>query len=253
MERGRTFDTVADLYDAHRNGYPEALFADLAAIAGLEPGARILEIGCGSGLATAGFVDHGFDVTAVDPGPALVEIARRRFAGAPNVRFAVAAFEDWAPQAEPFRLVAAAQSWHWIARDVAFPKAAALLAHGGHLAIFGHTPVWSAELTARLEPAYRRHAPELWTPPAENWYLPEGPIPAIVTASGLFGAVVHRFYAWRRSYTSRSLAAYQGTRSDHLKLPSEQRSALLATVEASLPEEVEADWVTNLYVAARKI
>ena len=154
MERGRTFDTVADLYDAQRSGYPGALFADLAAIAGLEPGARILEIGCGSGLATAGFVGLGLDVTAVDPGSALVEIARRRFEGAPNVRFEVAAFEDWTPRAEPFRLVAAAQSWHWIARDVGFPKAAALLAPGGHLAIFGHTPVWSAELTVRLAPAY---------------------------------------------------------------------------------------------------
>jgi hypothetical protein len=36
MESGRAFDTVATLYDAQRSGYPEELFADLSAIAGMD-------------------------------------------------------------------------------------------------------------------------------------------------------------------------------------------------------------------------
>jgi SAM-dependent methyltransferase len=252
MEPGRTFDAVADLYDAHRSGYPGGLFSDLAAIAGLKPAYRVLEIGCGTGLATTGFVDRGFDVTAIDPGPSLIDIARRRFKASSNVRFAISTFEDWTPEPEPFRLVAAAQSWHWVRKEVGFWKAADALSADGHLAIFGHTPAWSTDLTARLEPVYLRFAPEIWTPPAENWYLPEGPIPGLVSSSGLFSGVAHRGYSWRRSYTARSFAAYLGTRSDYLMLPKERREALLRAVENALPQEFHADWVTNLYVAAAR-
>ena len=251
MQQARTFDGVAALYDAQRAGYPEALFHDLRAIAGLAPGDRALEVGCGPGQATSGFVALGLDVTALDPGPALVERARQKFADAPNVRFAVSAFEDWPPDDGGFRLVAAAQSWHWVDGTIRFAKAAKVLAPGGHLAVFGHTPVWSAELLARLEPVYLRLAPEIWMPPPENWYLPEGPIPALFAASGCFEPVRVRGYTWSRRYSPQGLAAYIGTLSRTNTLPEERRDRLLAEVEAVLPQEVDTDWTTTLFVAMR--
>jgi SAM-dependent methyltransferase len=236
MEAGRAFDTVATLYDAHRSGYAEELFTDPSAIAPLGPGARVLEIGCGSGQATTGLASQGFEITAIDPGPSLVEIARHRFGNSPSVRFAVASFEDWPLEPDCFRLVAAAQSWHWVRPDMGFRKAADSLVSGGHLAIFGHTPRWSAELIGYLQPSYYMSlVPEMWAPPVENWYLPEGPILRLVTASGYFADVVRRGYTWRRRYSASSFAAYLGTRSDHLRLPIERRENLLASIEASLP------------------
>jgi len=47
-----TFDTVAALYDRARPRYPSALFDDLADLAGIGSGARVLEIGPGTGQAT---------------------------------------------------------------------------------------------------------------------------------------------------------------------------------------------------------
>src|SRR5580704_10636530 len=38
MEAGRSFDTVAALYDAQRSGYPEKLFEDISALAALGEG-----------------------------------------------------------------------------------------------------------------------------------------------------------------------------------------------------------------------
>jgi hypothetical protein len=64
-----------------------------------------------------------------------------------------------------------------------------------------------------------------------------------------FGRVEHRDYKWRRSYAVASFAAYLGTRSDHLLLPEARRAELLSKVQSDLPAVVEADWVTNLYVA----
>jgi ubiquinone/menaquinone biosynthesis C-methylase UbiE len=48
VEQRFTFDEVADLYDRHRPGYPEALFEDLISLAGVSPPDRVLEIGCGA-------------------------------------------------------------------------------------------------------------------------------------------------------------------------------------------------------------
>jgi hypothetical protein len=51
-ERPRsTFDQVAELYDRARPRYPAALFDDLAELAGIGPGSKVLEIGPGTGQA----------------------------------------------------------------------------------------------------------------------------------------------------------------------------------------------------------
>jgi len=120
---------------------------------------------------------------------------------------------------------------------------------GGSLAIFGHTPAWSAKLIARIEPIYARLAPELRAQGPAEWYLPEGPIPDLIRASGRFGGPEHREYAWRREHTASSFAAYLGTSSNHLLLPEERRAELLSEIQAAVPDTVETDWVTNLYVA----
>jgi ubiquinone/menaquinone biosynthesis C-methylase UbiE len=250
MEAGRSFDNVAAVYDAQRSGYPQKLFEDLSAIAILRKGDRVLEVGCGSGQATTGLVAQGFDIIAIDPGPSLVDLARQKFARSPRIQFAVASFEEWILGDQQFDLVAAAQSWHWVRPEIGFAKAAKALLPAGHLAIFGHRPAWSAELIERLEPVYRRLAPEIWGPLPEDWYLPSGPISGQFVASGRFESAVHRSYAWRRKYSSTGFAAYLGTRSDHIRLTRERRDELLTEVEANLPEEVDAAWVTNLYIAA---
>jgi SAM-dependent methyltransferase len=252
MSQSRTFDSVAALYDAQRSGYPEALFADLVSLGGLKRGDRVLEIGCGSGQATAGLVALGLDVDGLDPGPALIELARLKFSDSPLPRFAVTSFEEWGLEDRKFRLVAAAQSWHWVRPDVGFPKAADALSPDGHLAIFGHTPHWSADIVERLRPVYLKWAPELWGTPSEVWYLPDGPIAGLIVASGRFGAVTHRSYAWRREYTPSAFAAYLATRSDYARLEKGRRDQLLRAVEAALPPSVETEWVTNMYVAPRR-
>src|SRR5947209_11342989 len=113
MELRATFDTVAEIYDAVRPGYPEPLFDGIAAIAGLGPGDPVLEVGCGSGQATESLYARRYAITALDPGPALIAAARRRFAGARGLTFVTTAFEDWDPPHGGYRLVAAAQAWHW--------------------------------------------------------------------------------------------------------------------------------------------
>jgi SAM-dependent methyltransferase len=250
MEPGQTFNTVAAIYDAQRSGYPEALFDDLLEMSRLGPGCRVLEVGCGTGQATAGFAARGLRVVAIDPGDRLLDVARPKFDKFPHVQFESASFEDWPLGERTFDLVAAAQSWHWVRPEIGFEKASKALSPGGRLAIFGHTRRWSPEIMDALQPVYLLLAPDIWGPPAENWYLPEGPISHLIAASGRFERAAHRNYIWARQYSSKSFAAYLGTLSDHLRLAKDRREVLLTEVELALPHEVNAGWETNLYVAA---
>lgn len=112
-----TFDQAAASYQDARPGYPDALYADLPALTGLRPPARLLEVGCGPGKATLPLARMGFPVTAVELGPALADEARRRLGRFPRVSVVTSSFEDWEPSQDAcFDLVYAATAWHWVDR-----------------------------------------------------------------------------------------------------------------------------------------
>ncbi len=108
-----TFDTVADRYEAARPGYPAGLFDDLVELAGLRPGARLLEVGCATGKATRPLLERGFRVVCVELGERLAAGARASLAGLP-VEVHVSPFESWRGEAGSFDLVYAATAWHWV-------------------------------------------------------------------------------------------------------------------------------------------
>ena len=54
----------------------------------LEPGMRVLELGCGTGYFTRELARSGADVIAVDVSPELLEIAKAN-CSAPNVRYEI--------------------------------------------------------------------------------------------------------------------------------------------------------------------
>src|SRR5689334_11973297 len=88
----QTFETAADLYDAARPEYPPELFEELISLAGLRPGAQLLEIGCATGKATRPLLERRFRVVCVELGEQLAGRARRNLAGFP-VTIDVAPFE----------------------------------------------------------------------------------------------------------------------------------------------------------------
>ena len=51
-------------------------------MAGLAPGARLLEVGCATGKATVPLARRGFRITCVELGPELAAAARRNLEGA---------------------------------------------------------------------------------------------------------------------------------------------------------------------------
>ncbi|NIK60890.1 class I SAM-dependent methyltransferase [Kribbella shirazensis] len=79
-----TFGEDAELYDRVRPGYPRELFDEVARVVGERP--KVLEVGPGTGQATAPMVERGWDVTAVELSPGLAEVLRRKFPAVGEIR-----------------------------------------------------------------------------------------------------------------------------------------------------------------------
>jgi SAM-dependent methyltransferase len=255
MHARDSFETVARLYGEVRRGYPEALFDDLTAMGALGPAARVLEVGCGAGQASLDLARRAGSLLAIDPGETLIAEARAR-AAADNAAYAVSGFESFAGEPGSFDLVASAQAWHWIAPDVSFAKAADLLAPGGGLAVFGHVPMGVGEATVpAFKAAYDRHAPGAWgRPPAQAWYLPDGPVAALFAASGRFAPVEHRGYAWAWRVDGATLGKYLRTDSGYRWMDEAARFALFDELCAAVDTAGGTDllWETHLYFARRR-
>jgi SAM-dependent methyltransferase len=95
----------------------------------------VLEVGCGSGQLTRGLVARGLHVTALEPGPSLIALARQNLAGAGEVEFVNAQFEDALLPREQFKAVFSASAFHWVDPKVSWQKAADVLVPGGTLAL----------------------------------------------------------------------------------------------------------------------
>lgn len=98
----------------------------------LAPGARVLEVGCGTGLFTALFAESGATIVAVDISGALLERARARGLPPDRVRFLERRFEDCELEG-PFDAVIGSSVLHHLDLGPALDRIRALLRPGGFL------------------------------------------------------------------------------------------------------------------------
>jgi ubiquinone/menaquinone biosynthesis C-methylase UbiE len=165
---GKVFDEVAAEYDRSRPMYPGELVDQACQVAGIGPGDRVLEIGCGSGQLTRSLAARGLDVTALEPGKNLIALARKNLEGAGAVEFINARFEDASCPREHFRAVFSASALHWVDPKVSWRKIADVLVPGGTLALisyFGLEEQRSKHDQEAALAAIRKVAPNI----AANW------------------------------------------------------------------------------------
>jgi SAM-dependent methyltransferase len=130
------FNDDAAAYDAIRPGYPQQLIEDVISYSQIPTSGRILEVGCGTGQASLPFAQRGYALLCLDLGEEMIDIAQQKLKGFSQVAFWRGAFEDWPLEIAAFDLFISATAFHWIPREIGYPKAATALKQGGTLAIF---------------------------------------------------------------------------------------------------------------------
>jgi len=258
-----TFDSAAWLYHYARPGYPDALFDELVRLAELRPGARLLEIGCGTGLATIPLARRGYRITCVEIGQELAGRARTNLAGLPGVNIVHEAFEAWQPidrsvGGPVYDLVYAATSWHWIDPVIRYARAWDLLRPGGHLAIWGAAhvvPVGGDPFFRDIQDVYDEIGEGL--PPGTEFPRP-GELPdsrAEIEASGLFGAVQVRQFDWEVGYDAEGYIRLLETFSGHIAMERWKRDRLYGEIRRRLASRpggrLRRHWGAVLHVARR--
>ncbi|MEV4733803.1 class I SAM-dependent methyltransferase [Saccharopolyspora sp. NPDC049426] len=255
-ERMRSvFAEDADLYDRCRPGYPAQLFDVLTAAVG--EGARVLEIGCGTGQATVPLAARGFAVTALEPGEELAEIARRHLADYVSARVVVAAFEEWPLPRVGFDLVVAATSFHWLDPAVRMVKAADALRSRGALALVSthHIAGGSDEFFAQVQQCYERFDPHIEPgqrlPVADE--VPEDP--AEFHRSARFSPPEFHRYEWEARYTTDQYLGLLMTYSGHRVMSSPARDRLLDCIGQRIDGDhggvITKRYLTQLALAKR--
>jgi SAM-dependent methyltransferase len=250
-----TFDTAAERYERVRPRYPAGLFDDLASLARLEAGSRVLEVGCGTGQATRHLSERGYLVTALELGADLAAVAAARFADVPNVEVVRADFEAWPLPAEPFDAVLFATSFHWLDPAMRAARAAAAVRPGGAVATIRthHVAGGTHAFFDDAQDCYLRWDPEsemrvYLTPAAEIAVHSEG----LDGADGLFPPALRR-HEWEETYTREAYIELLLTYSGHIALEPPNQAGLLDCIGRLIDERyggsIAKRYLFELFVA----
>ncbi|MFG2359570.1 class I SAM-dependent methyltransferase [Streptomyces sp. NPDC048521] len=149
--RARSFDSAAAQYAANRPSYPAALLDAVEEAAGRSlSGAKVVDVGAGTGIATALLHARGADVLAVEPGDGMAAEFRRGLPHIPIVRGNGNALPVADAHAD---FLTYAQAWHWTDPARSVPEALRVLRPGGALALWWNTDAldvdWIAAATER--------------------------------------------------------------------------------------------------------
>jgi SAM-dependent methyltransferase len=130
------FSRTAVDYARHRAGFPPELLDRLTARGIARPGARVVDLGTGTGSLARLFARHGCDVTGVDIAGPLLEQARRLDGEAGlQIAYVEGPAEATGLPSGVFDVVSAGQCWHWFDRPAAAREVARLLASTGSAVI----------------------------------------------------------------------------------------------------------------------
>ena len=240
------FSRASDAYERGRPDYPQAALDLLAREAGLREGARVLDLGAGTGKLTRQLLRRGARVVAVEPLRAMAAACRAACPPGSPVLQARA-------EALPLRdgcceLVVAAQAFHWFDAPRALAEAARVLRPGAALALVWNSRDESLPWVARFSEIihwHRRDVPR---------YARDGELEATVAAAGLFGPVVRHTVPHAQPLTRALLVDRAASISYVAALPAPEQEQVLDAVRAlaaGLPERFELPYRTDVYLARR--
>lgn len=148
-------------YVRYRPGYPPAAIALLEAHCGLKPGARVADVGSGTGILTQLLLASGAEVFGVEPNDGMRAAAEMLLGGAAGFHSVRGTAEDTTLLPESVDLLVAGQAFHWFNAAAARHEALRVLRPGGYAALlWNEHPSAGSAFLRDFEQVARAHAPE---------------------------------------------------------------------------------------------
>jgi SAM-dependent methyltransferase len=200
-----------------------------------------LEIGAGTGQATAQFAWRGLSIRAIEPSTEMTELIREKFEDSGlDVTAEASDFETAVLEPEAYDLVFAATSWHWLSPGSRWEAVSRTLRPGGTLAVFWNWPHWrKSELRDELDAVYERSGANLdelgpmlkieidpialareWTRDAPNL--------------DAFVEMKTAVYQWSIEYGAEEYVRLLGTYADHIALEPEIRQQIFTEIAEAI-------------------
>lgn len=164
MEKKHLFNEIAEQYDKHRARYSEALFEDIFDYSGVNSNSDVLEIGCGTGIATKPFIRKKCRLEAIEIGKNLAEYTIRKYSDYAKFAVRTTSFKDFQSDKEGYDLIYSATAFHWIPKKIGYKKSYDLLKKEGAIALFWNRPTISdsnMDLKDEIQLLYKKHLGEL--------------------------------------------------------------------------------------------
>ena len=237
QERSRLFGQQAEAYDRFRPSYPDAVIDEL--LGPVPAGLEVLDVGCGTGIASRQIAQRGAKVLGVELAPRMAEIARGH-----GVEVEIAAFEGWDAAGRTFDRVTSAQAWHWLDLPIASLKAATVLRPGGRLGLIWNAGYQTDDLADALDEVYASVVPSgghrLFRGYAADRSSDmkaglESEIDAVSVVPD-FGAPTQKWFPWTRVYQRDEWLDQLVSRSDHAALEPAVRERLFEAIGAAIDD-----------------
>ncbi|GAA3568058.1 class I SAM-dependent methyltransferase [Nonomuraea rosea] len=243
-KRSVVFGEAVEQYEAARPGYPDRLVTEVLEYA---PAGPVLEVGAGTGKATASFAAHGVELTCVEPDPRMAAALTRR---CPQARVETGIFEDYVPD-RAFALLYSAQAWHWVDKDRRWDLTHAALAPSGAVATFWNRyGISDPDLLAALAAVDHGHGVTTSTMHQSHSFRAEE-VEHELSRDPRFTDLDYRDYTRTERYAAdryldlvRSVSAYR-------ILDAATREAVLREIGALIGDGVEMTFTTDLFLARR--
>lgn len=155
----KRFSETVDDYDKHRPTYPAAAIDWIVTTSGVRAGARVIDLGCGTGIVGRLFAARGFDVVGVDPNEDMLQRARQRD---PRITFVNGDATSTGMDRASFDLAVAGQAFHWFDVPKALAEIARVVKNGGWASAFWNVRASTPTMNA-YEALLRAASPEYAT------------------------------------------------------------------------------------------
>ena len=254
-DKSSWYSNVASAYDRTRPRYPQPILAKMQELARLQSGHKVLEIGCGPGIASLELAKMGLEVVGIEPSLSACEIARQKCADYSQVKFINSTFEDWTSSDRAFDAVVATTSFHWVTPGIRTQKAASILKDNGYLVLLWNTPPeLDPEVRHSLAQIYQTHAPDLVS--VENIQNHQENLAKFgqeILDSGYFTDLVTEQTICQVIYTVEEYLTLLTTLSGYIHLKAECRNTLIEELKKALQSQygdrLELSYLSMLQIA----